>query len=76
MSKPKYKVDDCIYGRTDHIGQNLPGEIVMINVDGARYESQYGHWVYVGTVYTIDKNGFEIEKIVEMREYDIIGRKK
>lgn len=67
MSKPKYKVKDTIVGRTDHLGKNYPNVIVMIEIESARYDCLYGHWIYQGSV-TDPKNGYTD---VEIYEYDV-----
>ena len=77
MIKPKYKIGDCIYGRIDHIGYNLRGETWLIEVDGARWDSHYSHWIYIGFAQTIDKDSGENNvKVVEMYDHDVIGRVK
>lgn len=65
--KPKYKVGDCVVGRTDHLGDNFPNEIVMIEVESARYEWRNGHWIYCGYVQHIGKP----DTRVEIYEWDI-----
>jgi hypothetical protein len=70
--KPKYKIGDCIIGRTSHIGDNFPNETVMIEVESARYDSQNGHWIFCGTLEHIGEYG----TIVEIYEWDVIRRLK
>lgn len=70
--KPKYKVTQVIVGRTNHLGDNFPNETVMIEIESARYESTYGHWVYCGTVEHIGEFGTK----VEIYEWDVIYRVK
>lgn len=67
--KPLYKLEDKIVGRTHHLGENLPNIIVMVEIDSARYDSIYGHWIYCGTVWHID-NGVA----VEIYEHDVIKK--
>lgn len=66
--KPKYKVKDIIVGRTDHLGDNLPNTTVMIEIESARHDSIYGHWIYQGSV-TTPKNGYVD---VEIYEHDVV----
>lgn len=67
MSKPKYKVNDIIVGRTDHLGKNLPNTIVMIEIESARHDGIYGHWIYQGSV-TMPESGYTD---VEIYEHDV-----
>ena len=67
MSKPRYRVGQSIVGRTNHLGENLPNTIVMIEVESARWESQYGHWVYQGSV-TMPEEGYTD---VEIYDHDV-----
>lgn len=66
--KPKYAIGQAIVGRTDHTGNNLPNQIVMIEVESARYDSIYGHWIYCGAVEHVGEFGTN----VEMYEWDVI----
>lgn len=67
MIKPKYKIGQCIVGRTNHMGDNYPNKIVMIEVESARYDSLYGHWIYCGSVEHLHPN----ETLVEIYEHDV-----
>ena len=70
--KPRNKIGQVIWGRTDNIGKNLPNEVVMIEVESARYESKYGHWVYCGIVEHVGEFGTK----VEIYDHDIMGTLK
>lgn len=70
--KPKYHIGHTIVGRTNHLGDNLPNEVVMIEVESARRDSHYGHWIYCGTVEHTGDFGTK----VEIYEWDVIYRFK
>lgn len=72
MKKPKYNIGQTIWGRTNHLGDNLPNEIVMIEVESARYDSLNGHWIYCGTAEHTGDFGTK----VEIYEWDVVGKKK
>lgn len=68
--KPKYKIGQTIVGRIHHLADNLPNEIVMIEIESARYETKYSHWIYCGTVEHTGDFGTK----VEIYEWDIERR--
>lgn len=72
MKKPKYKIGDIIVGRVDHLGDNLPNETVMIEIESARFEPLNGHWIYCGAVEHTGEYGTK----VEIYEWDIARRLK
>lgn len=74
MKKPLYRVDQQIVGRTSNTS-NLPNQIFLVNIDSARYDTQYGHWIYCGTAW--HKEDSENHGItVEMYEYEVIYKLK
>jgi hypothetical protein len=70
MNTPKYKITDTIIGRIDHMAANMPNVTVMIEIESARYDSLYGHWIYQGCVPT-SKDGYVN---VEIYEHDIVRK--
>ena len=72
MVKPQYKVGTSIYGRTDHIGDNMPNQMVLIQIESARYDSHYGHWIYAGFVENTDGDS----TTVEIYDHDVINKVK
>ena len=70
--KPKYTIGDTIVGRVHHLGENMPGAVVMVEVESARYDSTYGHWIYCGSVEHVGDFG----KYVEIYEWDVTERRK
>ncbi len=68
--KPRHKIGDTIIGRTDHLGDNMPNELVMVEIESARYDSRYAHWIYCGTVWHKELEGVN----VEIYDYDVTDR--
>lgn len=64
--KPKYRVGQKIVGRTSN-NSAFPNENVFIEIDSARYETKYGHWIYCGSVWHLDNESTQ----VEIYEYEV-----
>lgn len=71
MKKPRYHVGQVIVGRVHHLGDVMKGETVMVEIDSARYDSLYGHWIYCGSVWHIDNDSQQVEIYESDIEYKV-----
>lgn len=72
--KPKYRIEQQIVGRTS-TNSKLSNQIFLVEINSARYDTHYGHWIYCGTVWHAEDSGDNgIE--VEIYEYDVEYRFK
>lgn len=65
--KPRYRLGQKIVGTVYHLAEKLPSVVVMVEIESARYDTQYGHWIYSGCVYHTEPGGV----FVDIYEWDV-----